>query len=79
LRRAPAALAGDYLIPIAVPANDDRLDNAIRADGSGQFLKILLRESLSGLLGIGIDKTDVYFGTCLGRSRIGLIFTKQGT
>jgi hypothetical protein len=51
----PAALAGDELVAVISAANDEGLDEAVGADGVGEFAEALFDEDRTGLDGVGID------------------------
>ena len=55
LRRAPAAFAGDQFKKTATLAHDERLDDALFADGIGQFAQRLVGEILARLERAGAD------------------------
>ena len=55
-RRTPATLAGDQLVAVGTDrANEDRLEDAVLADGRGQFVEGVFVELEAWLLGIGLD------------------------
>ena len=59
LRRAPAALAGDELVAVRPDRSDeDRLQDAVLADGGGQLVERLLVEGQARLLRVGLDVVD---------------------
>jgi hypothetical protein len=55
---APAALSGDELVAGTGGADDQRLDNAVFADGLGEFLEAVGLEDGARLQGIGVDIAD---------------------
>ena len=59
LRGAPAALAGDELEPAVVDGPEqDRLEDAVLADGRGELLEGRLVERQARLLRVGLDAVD---------------------
>jgi len=58
LRRPPAPLASDDLEAVAVRADDDRLDDAARLDGLGEFDQRLFLENPAGLARMRLDAGD---------------------
>jgi hypothetical protein len=58
LRRAPAPLAGDDLVAVAVGADDDRLDQAARLDRGGELVERLLVEMAARLVEMRLDRRD---------------------
>ena len=57
LRRAPAPLAGDDLVAVAVRADDDRLDQPARRDRGGELVERGLVEMAARLVGMRLDAT----------------------
>ena len=58
-RRAPAALAGDQLVPVrSERADEDRLEDAVLADRRGQLVERRLVEGEPRLLGVRLDAVD---------------------
>ena len=55
LRRPPAPFARDDLIGIVIWTHDNRLDNPVSADASGQFGKLILGKVTTRLSRIGMD------------------------
>jgi hypothetical protein len=58
LRRAPATLAHDELVPVTDGADDDRLQHADLADGSYELVERLLVEHRARLTRVGTDRLD---------------------
>jgi hypothetical protein len=55
---APAALSGDQLVARTGGADDQRLDDAVFADGLGEFLEAVGLEDGARLQRIGVDIAD---------------------
>ena len=57
--RAPAALAGDQLVPAGLPRpHDDRLHEPLRANRVGQRARRLVVEALPRLARVRVDRLD---------------------
>jgi hypothetical protein len=62
LRRTPSTLAGDELEePILEGPDNNRLNDAMLADGARQFIQGSLIEALAGLMGVRKDTIDIDF------------------
>ena len=59
LRRAPAPFAGDDLVAALDAADDDRLDDAVGADGSREILDLARRPSRARLKRVGPQQIGV--------------------
>ena len=58
-RRPPAALAGDQLVAVvAERADEDRLEDAVLPDRSGQLVERVLVEDHPRLVGVRLDPVD---------------------
>jgi hypothetical protein len=71
---AESALAGDELESVAMMADNERLDDAVGADGLGKLVNPSLVELRAGLEGIGIYIRDGNFAdssALVGRVRFG--------
>ena len=69
LRRAPAALAGDDLKPVAVGPQQDRLEHPALGDRIGQLVDRFLAELDARLVGIGPDPRDLDLAHAAARAR----------
>ena len=67
LRRAPAAFAGNQFKISAAFAHDERLDDALFADGIGQFAQRLVGEILARLERAGADAVQRHALDALAR------------
>ena len=54
-----AALAGDEAVAVGVGLDDDRVEEAVEADGGGQSGRATGLEVAAGLLGVGVDAGGV--------------------
>jgi hypothetical protein len=68
LRRAPAAFAGDQFKKTAALAHDERLHDALFADGIGQFAQRLVGKSLRGWSAEGRMRSSGTRWTCSRKS-----------
>ena len=64
---APAALAGDELVLAVAQAHDERLDDAVLADGIHQLRELLAREILARLQRTGHHSASGTLRTDLAR------------
>src|SRR5260221_6555398 len=69
LSRAPAALAGDDHVIVALGPKQDWLEHAALQDRLGELVKLLLVELNARLVGIGSDPGDVDFTHTATRRR----------
>ena len=69
-RRAPAAFAGDEFELAVDRADDERLDDAVLADGFDKFVERGFDEGGAGLERAGDDEVDGDF-TCFSRPILG--------